>query len=128
MSFENLSFEVTDAPPAVKGRGRARSNPFRAPLEESYSKDFAGTDEWYQFVVDTGDDGKGVERAINQIRSAGQMHPQIGTEVRPDRETGRIAFRGVEHKPREAKESENGEGSEEAGRHALDEEPALAEY
>lgn len=122
MSYDGLTFEVTDAPPTRHGSGRARTNPFRGPLEESYKNDFAGTNEWYQCTVDT----DAVERAVNAIRSAGQMVPKIGTEVRADRETGVIAFRGVQWEPRAAS-AENGDGDE-SGRHSLNEDPEIADY
>jgi len=52
-------------------------------------------DEWLEFKCDPAD----IRKETNRIRAAGQ-HLKIGTEVRADKETGRIAFRGCEYKPR----------------------------
>lgn len=122
MSYEGLTFEVTDQPPVRTGSGRTRSNPFRNPLEESYKSDFAGTNEWYQFQVDVDEDEKAVDRAVNAIRSAGQMNPKIGTEVRADRSNGRIAFRGVPWQPKTSGEVSGN------GKHELPEDSTLADY
>lgn len=115
--MNDIAFSVTDTPPPItKRKGRTRTaNAFRQALEESYEKGFADTDEWYEFVVEEGEDGleKEVLRNVDRIRAAGQMEPKIGTEVRKDLATGRVAFRGVAWVPR-ADDNENGDG----GRHA----------
>lgn len=94
---EEYSFAITDTPPEGKTRGRGPS-PFVQPLKESYAKDFSGTGEWFEFYVDPAE----VEKTVQRIRTAGQS-AKVGTEVRQDEATGRIAFRGVEYVPRERK-------------------------
>lgn len=98
MSFE---FYVTSAPPAPAApfggnrSTRTRTNPFDAPIKQSHEQKLSERGEWLEFKVDPAE----VAKHVNRIRSSGQ-YLKLGTEVRVDKENGRIAFRGVDYRPR----------------------------
>lgn len=111
MSFD---FYVTSAPPAPgtpfggHRAGRTRTNPFDRPIKESHEQKLFERGEWLEFKVEPGE----VQKHVNRIRSSGQFL-RLGTEVRVDRENGRIAFRGVDYRPRAARANvkpDNGSG------------------
>lgn len=109
--MSDLAFSVTDsAPPRKRSPRTAGPNPFRQGLEESYEKNFAESDEWFEFSVpleNEEDPRKAVDRMKDRIRAAGQIEPKIGTEIRQEYDTGRVCFRGVEYSPRERKNKGN---------------------
>jgi hypothetical protein len=100
--MSDYSFYVTTTPPELptpfggNRAGRTRSNPFDVPVKQSFEQKLADRGEWLEFKVANLTD---LPKEINRIRSAGQFL-KLGTEVRVDKTTGRIAFRGTEYRPR----------------------------
>lgn len=78
--------------------GRTRANPFDAPIQQSHTQKLYERNEWLEFKVDPSE----VAKHVNKIRAAGQ-YLKLGTEVRADKDSGRIAFRGVDYRPRGAR-------------------------
>ena len=98
----DYSFYVTTTPPELPTpfgghrSGRTRTNPFDVPVRQSFEQKLAERGEWLEFKVA---DLNELRKEVNRIRAAGQ-HLKLGTEVRIDKVTGRVAFRGTEYKPR----------------------------
>lgn len=113
-----LDFYVTNEPPAVatpfggNRSTRTRSNPFDAPIKQSHEQKLHERGEWLEFKVEPGE----VAKNVNRIRASGQ-YLKLGTEVRVDKENGRIAFRGVDYRPRavRAKAGSDGETAQPNG-------------
>lgn len=110
MSFE---FFVTSEPPAPgtpfggHRAGRNRTNPFDQPIKASHEQKLFERGEWLAFKGEPDD----VQKHVNRIRAAGQ-YLRLGTEVRVDKESGLIAFRGVDYRPRATRaNSQAGNGS-----------------
>jgi hypothetical protein len=107
--MSDYSFYVTSAPPELPTpfgghrAGRTRQNPFDLPVKQSWEQRLVDRGEWLEFKVDNLAD---LRKEINRIRSAGQ-HLKIGTEVRADKASGRVAFRGTEYKPRAPRASKD---------------------
>ena len=101
MSENEFDFYLTNDPPEAgtpfggRHAGRNRTNPFDGAVKQSFEQHLVARNEWLEFKCDPDD----VRANINRIRSAGQFL-KIGTEVRYDKPSGRIAFRGCEYKPR----------------------------
>jgi hypothetical protein len=104
--MSDYSFYVTTTPPELPQpfgghrSGRTRANPFDVPVKQSFEQKLAERGEWLEFKVA---DPAQVRKEVNRIRAAGQFL-KLGTEVRVDKVTGRVAFRGTEYKPRGPRE------------------------